>query len=173
MLSLRYQFFVALGVAAFLAPLALAEGNHSSGDVFNLTQGRPSASSGSAKRLSDLVNSCTLGRGGGLVGINPGLTQVGKGIGTGGGGFVPFPPTGGGGNPKTGTGGAATGAQGLLNAKCMICHARNGVRIDPVKAVAFLNGTATPPAPMTAVIAGLSAQEKQTLSTFISSGGAR
>lgn len=179
MMWLRNGVFLAVGVvilsALLAAPPALAEGDHSSQDVFNLTTSRPSASSGSAKRLSDLVNACTAGRGS-LVGVNPGLTQTGTGIGSGGGGLNRFPPTGGvtppggGTSPPPGGGGSA---QALFNTKCMVCHGRNNIRIDPVKAVAFLNGTATPPAPMTAVIAGLSAQEKQQLSAFISGGGVR
>ena len=161
---LKKLLFLA-GVAALTSQVALAEATHNSGGTFNLSRPQAGQNSSSAKRLSDAVNACSLGRGGSLLtGINPGLGQIGTGIGAAGG-------TGGGGFQGSGvpTGGAAAGAGAggaalsLFQGKCTSCHGPK----DPAKSIQAIQGRLAVPQPMQAALARMSAQEKQQIIGFL------
>jgi hypothetical protein len=155
------SFFFVVGVAALAGQLSLAEPRHDSGGgTFNLS--RPSAGTSSSKKLSDAVNACLLGRGGSLsgsltgTGINPGLGEIGAGIGTGATGLTTFPQVDSGG----GTGGDSPSS--LAPQACLQCHGPKNAQAS----IEALNGTRTVPAPMQKFLATLSASEKQEFVSF-------
>lgn len=164
-LCLKKFLFVA-GFAALSSQVVLAEGNHSGGGVFNLSRPAADQTSSSAKRLADAVNACSLGRGGNiLAGINPGIGQVGTGIGAqggiGGAGFQGSGvPTGGG---ALNTGAAGGAALSLFQSKCTTCHGPK----DPRKSIQAIQGQLSVPAPMQQALSRMSAQEKQQLVSFL------
>lgn len=158
------KLLFALGVLTLACHPLFGEPRHDSGtgDTFNLS--RPSSGSSSAKKLSDLVNSCFAGRGGSgsTLGINPGLGQVGQGIGSG---------TTGNKWPNTqvddttrprGNGGSVTA--GLMPAQCLKCHSRAPKGTD--ESISMLSGGITPPKEMEQFLAGLSAGEKSEMIAF-------
>lgn len=149
------KFLFAVGAFALASLPVLGEPRHDSGtgDTFNLS--RPSSGTNSAKKVSDIINSCFAGHAGGnpTLGINPGLGEVGGGVGSG--GRLPFPIGGGTGAitpPDTAS---------LAPKKCTQCHDAKSAQ----ESIDILNGDLKNPK-MEPVLAGLSAGQKAEFLAF-------
>jgi len=155
------KFFLAVGFLTLAANSGIAESRHDGGDGTFSLSGRPSSGQSSSKKLSDAVNACLVGRGTGLgsglgaLGINPGLGQIGGGIGT------ERPPllTNGGGLPALEP---DKNASALMPPKCLKCH---GVK-DAQASIEALQGTKRVPERMQAALDGMSAAEKEEMIAF-------
>ena len=157
------KFFLAVGFLALAANTCLAEPGHDGGSGTLSLSGRRSATDSRGKKLSDVINSCLVGRGGlasgidPLLGVNPGLGQIGGGIGTD--RPVALPQIDSGGLPALEP---EANKSALMPAKCLTCH---GVK-DAQASIEALQGTKRVPEKMQAFLDGLSATEKGEMLTF-------
>lgn len=156
------KFFLAVAFLALSAPALAETSRHDGGDgTFSLSGGRRSAVSGS-KKLSDAVNACLLGRAGSnpLLGINPGLGEVGQGIGTDPRPGFPFPGIDDGALPEVKP--IDADAKSLAPEKCLKCHGPK----DAQASIDALQGKKRVPAKMQTFLDGLSATEKADMVAF-------